>query len=109
MFSGGGGFQETNSQLNWNVKLLFPGLLASASDGFGTWKRHESQTHVKFRKLLFDATGLYIGNATVNVTVEQPERENLSGKFTIEFTFFSGSPSICGAGDVTGVAIRPEE
>jgi hypothetical protein len=91
------------------VKTLFPGLLASASDGFGTWNRHGSQTHVKFRKLLFDATGLYIGNAIINVTVEQPERENLSGKFTIEFTFFSGSPSICGAGDLTGVAIRPEE
>jgi len=33
-FSGGGGFQETNTQLNWNVRPLFPGLVGSASDGF---------------------------------------------------------------------------
>jgi hypothetical protein len=30
-FSGRGGFQETNTQLNWNVKPLFPGVLGSAS------------------------------------------------------------------------------
>jgi len=108
-FSGGGSFQETNTQLNWNVKPLFPGLVGSASDGFGTWKRRGSQTQVRFRKLVFDATGLYLANATIDVTLEQPERERLSGKFTIKFTFLNGSPSICAAGNVAGVPIRPED
>lgn len=108
-YDAGGGFQETNSQLNWNVKALFPDFAGSASDGFGTWKRRGLQTRVKFRKLLFDSTGTYIGNVDISEVSEKPEHERFSGTFTIEFKFFNGSPSICGAGTVTGAPIRPEE
>ena len=107
-FDAGGGFHETNSHLNWNVQPLFPGVDVSASDGFGTWTKH-AQTQVKFRKLLFDSTGAYFANVDVREILENAQHGRLSGKFTIEFDFLDGSPSLCGSGDVGGALIRPEE
>jgi hypothetical protein len=107
-FDAGGGFHETNSQLNWIAKTLFPGLMASASDGFGTWTKRGTRTHVEFRKLLFDAAGAYIGNVAVREIVEDQQHDWLPGKFTIEFKFLDGNPSVCGSGDVGGVLIRPD-
>lgn len=108
-FNAGGGFQETNSQLNWHVGPLFPGLFASASDGFGTWAKRQSQTYVKFRKLLFDSSGTYIANVDVRINLDKAQHDRIAGKFTIQFNFLDGSPSVCGAGDVGGVPIRPED
>lgn len=103
-YSAGGAFQENNTQLNWNLEPLFPGVLVNASDGFGTWKRRGPQIRLKFRKLVFDSTGHYIANADLSETVQQPENRKFSGKFTIQFSFFDGSPSICGWGDGAGGA-----
>lgn len=53
----------------------------------------------KVQELVFDSTGHYIANADLSETVQQPENRKFSEKFTIQFSFFDGSPSICGSGD----------
>lgn len=108
-FDAGGGFHETNSDLNWNLRPLFPGLQASASDGLGTWTKRGTRAYVKFRKLLFNSTGTYIGIVTVQDILEEPQQDRLSGKFTIQFKFLDGSPSVCASGDFAGELIRPDE
>jgi hypothetical protein len=73
VFSGGGGLAETNTLLHTNSRLaLFAqfGLplpdAVNASDGMGTWhRRGPGQVHVVFKKLLFDANGVHLGDFRV--------------------------------------------
>jgi hypothetical protein len=73
IFSEGGGLTETNTLLHTNSRLaLFAqfGLplpdAVNASDGMGTWRRREpGQVDVVFRKLLFGADGVHLGDFRV--------------------------------------------
>ena len=75
-------------------------LHLAPSDGHGAWQRDGTQFKTTFRKLLFDPTGAYIGNADLNesLTVGQPDQ--LSGSFTVTLSFLNGSPSLCSSGTV---------
>ena len=72
-FAEGGALTETNTLLHTNSRLaLFAqfGLplppAVNASDGKGTWRRRApGEVDVVFRKLLFDANGVHLGDFRV--------------------------------------------
>jgi hypothetical protein len=73
IFAEGGGLTETNTLLHTSSRLaLFAqfGLplpdAVNASDGMGTWRRRgHGEVEVVFRKLLFDANGIHLGDFRV--------------------------------------------
>lgn len=86
VFAEGGGLTETNTLLHTNSRLaLFAqfGLplpaAVNASDGLGNWRRlGPGQVHVVFRKLLFDAGGVHLGDFRVEGRVRVEEAQLLA-------------------------------
>ena len=96
-YAGGGVMTETNTQVNFISASLSPDFPFNGSDGHGTWKRDGPGFSVKFIKLLYDATGNFVGEADIIEEVEV-RGDRFTGAFTIELDFLNNSPSVCSSG-----------
>jgi hypothetical protein len=99
-YAAGGTFTETNSELNFNS--VGSVLRVNGSDGHGAWQSEDGKFKTSFRKLLFDSTGAYIGNADLHEQVTVAKSTGLSGAFTITVTFFNAGPPLCSSGTLSG-------
>jgi len=73
-YAAGGTFTETNSEFNFNsVESV---LRVQGSDGHGAWQSEEGNFKTSFRKLLFDSTGAYIGNADLHDQLTVPHQRD---------------------------------
>ncbi|MBV9074580.1 MAG: hypothetical protein JOZ10_13180 [Acidobacteria bacterium] len=104
-YAAGGTVTETNSELNAHSAGSPLGL--AGSDGHGAWERDDSEYHSIFRKLLFDLSGAYVGNADLNENLSIRASGELSGSFTIKLDFGNARPALCSSGTVTGQRLAP--
>lgn len=99
-YAAGGTFTETNSELNFNSAGSV--LRVNGSDGHGAWRSQDGHFKTTFRKLLFDSSGAYVGNADLHEQAMIDKSTGLSGAFTITVTFFNGGPPLCSSGTISG-------
>src|ERR1700730_871511 len=109
-YAAGGTLTETNTILNANSATLVPGLPFNASDGQGQWERDGSKFEAKFRKLVFDTNGNYIGNADIaeNIPVHEPGANKFSGQCAIQFSFLHGNQPVCSSGSLAAQRIHAD-
>jgi hypothetical protein len=109
-YAAGGTLTETNTIVYFNSAGVVPGLPFDGSDGHGAWERESTGYRATFRKLLFDAKGVYVANADIKekITVSSSDRHKLAADFTVKFNFLNGAPSVCSSGTLVATRIAAD-